>query len=144
MDFYDLIDLLDKQQINEMSLIKRTDQDDYGRRVKIDKYLRGYKNRSRYNFRHDHIDPYVAGKIAAKMKKHGWVGAEAVIDGENLLTGHHRYVASHLAGIPFETIQLKELVDDEEDYQALANMDFEDWVHDYLDPKIVKKYGLDQ
>jgi ParB-like chromosome segregation protein Spo0J len=94
------------------------------------------------NFLHEEVDPYRVGQIAASMRDHGWVGAPIVMDGENLLTGHHRWTAAMLVGIKPEVEQLVDIVDSET-YEALTYKSLPEWVREDVDSETKEKYGMD-
>lgn len=103
---------------------------------------------------HEVHNPAKAIVLAARIKRHGWRGVPLVVDGEQLLTGTHRYAACGLIGwqddeIP--TIEVRELfaaqgldfdaIYAEEDrgdyYQALV------WTIEALPADVRAEYGLD-
>jgi len=58
--------------------------------------------------------------LAAHIKRHGWQGAPLVVEGEQLLTGTHRYAACKLIEMPDYEIPTIEIAD----VFAEAGLDF--------------------
>jgi hypothetical protein len=65
-------------------------------------------------------DPAKVGQLAASMAAGGWQGAPVVVDGQTLLTGHHRTAAARHAGIFVPVVK-------GEDILAAAGVDITEW-----------------
>lgn len=105
---------------------------------------------------HEVRDTAKVRDLEARIERDGWQGSPLVVDGEQLLTGTHRYAACKALGMPdyeIPTIDIRDLFAD-------AGMDFHaswsaaediyaDWcqamvyVLDQLPPVIRDTYGID-
>lgn len=65
-----------------------------------------------YTTWHEVRDETKLGELVASMQADGWVGSPLVADGDQLLTGAHRYVAAQEAGIEAEVIDIREIAPD--------------------------------
>jgi hypothetical protein len=70
---------------------------------------------------HEVRDTGKALVLAAHIKRHGWQGAALVADGEQLLTGSHRYPAAKLVGLTDAEIPTTDV----RDLFAGAGLDFD-------------------
>jgi hypothetical protein len=58
---------------------------------------------------HDIRDEAKLSELVASMQVHGWQGAPLVADGDQLITGSHRYVAAEQAGIVALVVDIRDI-----------------------------------
>ncbi len=61
---------------------------------------------------HGVIDVEKLNGLIGSMIGSGWVGSPLVADGDQLLTGSHRYVAAEIAGVDVPVVDIREIVAD--------------------------------
>ena len=64
---------------------------------------------SGYNPFHEVIDRNKLAELIESMERDGWQGAPLVADGDQLITGAHRYVASIAAGIDAQVVDIRDI-----------------------------------
>jgi len=103
---------------------------------------------------HEVRDTAKVERIAKSIEENGWIGAPMVADGDQLITGVHRYAALRQLDLEHElaehTIDIRDLV---EDYDAkIEEMMTEDEMEWYealvtiigeMDTETAEQYGMD-
>lgn len=99
-----------------------------------------------YTTWHEVTDLDKVADLAANMTANGWVGPELVADGDQLLTGTHRWAAAEQAGIEPLVIDIRELVPDWDERIAATSLPYEVAVAEVvrdLPADVRRDYGLD-
>ena len=101
-----------------------------------------------YNTYHQVIDQGKLADLITSMERNGWQGAPLVADGEDLITGSHRYPASIAAGIVASVIDIRDIYPEwetlhaEYDYPTIDSPDYVSAL-DQLPQSLRDEYGID-
>ena len=103
---------------------------------------------SGYNPFHQVIDRDKLAELIVSMETNGWQGAPLVADGDQLITGAHRYVASIAAGIDAPVVDIRDIYPEWETLHAdfgSPTSDDPDYVYAVLElpSDLIEAYGID-
>ncbi len=102
---------------------------------------------------HDPTDGDKVAELVASMSRDGWQGPPLVCDGDQLLTGAHRYVAARAVGIEIPTIEIRDVftaagLDFDEIHEAAGCPTIDqwsdwEWILHHLPRQVREEYGID-
>lgn len=100
---------------------------------------------------HEEREPEKTKLLMESMKVNGWAGSPLVRDGEQLITGTHRYLAAQNLGIAPPTIELDELfaraglnmqgLHEKHGYPTIDEPEWDDFLME-LPVSVREKYGI--
>lgn len=101
-----------------------------------------------YTTYHEIRDEAKLAELIASMRQNGWQGAPLVADGENLITGAHRYVAAREVGVEPHVVDIRDIYPEWEalhasyDYPTIDERDYVFALED-LPIQLREEYGID-
>jgi hypothetical protein len=84
-------------------------------------------------------------KLVERMQLHGWQGSPLLADGNELLTGSHRFAAAETAGIDLQVVDVRELIPEWDEistgYDSYDN-EYKRALYTRLTKEQIQYYGL--
>ncbi len=101
-----------------------------------------------YTTYHEIEDQSKVAELVVSMRRNGWLGGPLVADGDQLITGAHRYPAALEAGIEPKVVDIRDIYPEWDALHAAygrPTSDERDYVFalEDLPQEIRKEYGID-
>lgn len=101
-----------------------------------------------YTTYHEVRDQAKLAELICSMERHGWQGAPLVADGDQLLTGSHRYPAALAAGITPEVVDIRDICPEwdaihaDEGSPIIGEIEYV-WALERIPAAVREAYGID-